>query len=89
MARIEGGKFTMGASNTNLDRNKNELPRHEVAIEPFLFGEYPFSNADYGRYSRANQTEQPPAHRPDRRFNGPMQTVVGVTWRMEDLAGAW
>ncbi len=38
MVPIHGGKFTMGSPEGEKDRNDDEGPQHEVAVEPFWMG---------------------------------------------------
>ena len=44
---IPGGKFMMGSSEAELEREKEESPQHQVSIRPFLIGKYPITQAQW------------------------------------------
>jgi formylglycine-generating enzyme required for sulfatase activity len=47
MVPIRGGKFMMGSPDDEDDRNDDEGPQHEVAIEPFWMGKYEVTWDEY------------------------------------------
>jgi formylglycine-generating enzyme required for sulfatase activity len=70
----------MGSPATDSAANKNERPQHAVTVSPFYLGEYPVTNEEYARFLEANPDVREPELWSDRRFNGPRQPVVGVSW---------
>ncbi|MEO8185165.1 MAG: SUMF1/EgtB/PvdO family nonheme iron enzyme, partial [Deltaproteobacteria bacterium] len=71
---VPGGEFGMGAEDLTHAR-----PVHAVRVSPFWLAETPVTNDQYRRFLLA--TGHPPSRLSDeRRFNAPVQPVVGVSW---------
>jgi formylglycine-generating enzyme required for sulfatase activity len=47
MVDICGGRFLMGAPNTEEGSSDHERPQHEVTIQPFFMGKYPVTQAQW------------------------------------------
>jgi len=71
---IPGGRFQMGS-----DHYEEERPIHWVRISPFWLAETPVTNAQYAVFLKHVDREEPEYWR-NRRFSGPEQPVVGVSW---------
>jgi formylglycine-generating enzyme required for sulfatase activity len=86
---IEGGRFLMGSPATDSDALKSERPPHTVNVSPFYLGKYPVNNEEYARFLEANPGVKEPRLWSDRRFNGPRQSVVGVSWEEARHFAEW
>ena len=75
MATFHGGEGTMG-NNTG---EKDEMPEHQVNLEPFFLDFREVSNAEYNEYL-ASATPPLPAHDSGENLNSPEQAVVKVNW---------
>ena len=71
---IPGGRFEMGG-----EAYADEQPVHWVRVSPFWLGETPVTNRQYGVFLEQTGGKEPEYWR-DRRFSGPDQPVVGVSW---------
>lgn len=69
MVAVPGGRFLMGSPGG--EGYDDERPRHEVAVEPFLIGRYPVTQAEWERLMGP----------PRSRFRGDRLPVDGVSWR--------
>ena len=47
LVKIPGGNFVMGASASENKHTEREQPQHRVEIQPFYFGRYPITQAQY------------------------------------------
>lgn len=47
MVEIPGGSFEMGANLAEIEQRENELPRHEVNLQPFFLGKFPVTQAQW------------------------------------------
>ena len=88
---IPGGRFRMGLEKAlepweRFDRAA--MPAHWVEVSPFWLSETPVTNRQYEQFLQATGRTEPMYWR-DRRFNGPEQPVVGVTWRDARAFCAW
>jgi len=80
---IPGGTFAMGRKSW-----KETKPIHRVRISPFRLAETPVTNRQYGLFLEATGHEEPDYWR-ERRFSGPEQPVVGVSWADAQAFCAW
>lgn len=71
---IPGGRFQMGRTKHN-----DEKPVHWVRISPFMLGETPVTNGQYGVFLK-KMGHREPEYWQDHRFSEPEQPVVGVSW---------
>ena len=63
---------------------------HPLRIsKPFLFGEYPVTNAEYERYLQAKPKARRPRYWDDSQLNDPEQPVVGVSWEEAQAFCRW
>ena len=79
---IPGGRFRMGLEEVwpGMEKyDKASLPAHWVEVSPFWLGETAVTNGQYEKFLQATGYKEPESWR-DRRFNGPEQPVIGVTW---------
>lgn len=51
---VPGGKFLMGSSQQELEREKEESPQHKVTIHPFLLSKYPVTQAQWQAIMKHN-----------------------------------
>ena len=72
---IPEGAFLMGSDSGQ----ENERPVHRVWVDTFELGRCQVTNAEYGAFLRAGES-QPPPHWFDDSFSDPEQPVVGVSW---------
>lgn len=95
LVRVPAGKFTMGIPpqerkialenvlnyGVGVDTEKLEqwldwsTPHHEVHLQEFLMGKYTITNAQWRAVMKTN-----PSEKYDRKFQGDMQPVVGISW---------
>jgi formylglycine-generating enzyme required for sulfatase activity len=79
MVAIPGGRFQMGAPKTEAESYDTERPQHQVAVEPFLMGKYPVTQAQWQTVAALPKVKvdlQPdPAH-----FKGKNRPVEQVSW---------
>jgi len=70
LVRVPAGKFMMGSN-----ENNREKPIHEVQLKEFLIGKYAVTNAQWQAVMKAKGSAKL-----DKRFQGDLQPVVGVSW---------
>ena len=70
MVEIPGGTFTMGSPSSEVGRNDNEGPQHEVTVSSFFMGRYLVTQAQYQEIMGNN-----PAN-----FKGNNRPVEQVSW---------
>ena len=70
LVRVPAGKFIMGS-----DESDSEKPIHEVQLKEFLIGKYAVTNAQWQAVMKAKGSDDY-----DKKFQGDLQPVVGVTW---------
>jgi formylglycine-generating enzyme required for sulfatase activity len=75
MVYVPAGEFVMGGDFGEFD----EAPRHRVYLDAFYIDRHEVTNEEYGRCVRAGRC-RPSAAARDRRFNGPRQPVVSISW---------
>ena len=93
LVRVPAGKFTMGippqereialenglkngVDPENLTRWLDwSTPQHEIHLQEFLMGKYTVTNAQWRAVMKTN-----PSEKYDRKFQGDMQPVVGISW---------
>jgi formylglycine-generating enzyme required for sulfatase activity len=68
--RLPGGSFRMGSPVTEIQRNPDEGPRHEVTVSPFWMGRYEVTQAEWTALMGSNPS----------RFPGERLPVEGVSW---------
>ncbi|MCP5517114.1 MAG: SUMF1/EgtB/PvdO family nonheme iron enzyme [Verrucomicrobiales bacterium] len=82
---IPAGEFDMGSN-----EYPDEQPVHRVRItKPFQLGKYPVTNAEYGRFLKANPEVKPPPYWTNSQFNDPQQPVVTVSWEDAQVFCQW
>jgi len=67
---IPGGRFLMGSSTADQERDIDETPQHWVKIKPFFLGKYPVTQAQYSAVMGNN-----PSY-----FRGHSLPVESVSW---------
>ena len=72
---IPGGKFLMGSPETELEREKEESPQHQVSVRPFLLGKYPVTQAQWHAVMNAN-----PSKFADANISKSKKPVERVSW---------
>lgn len=72
---LPAGSFMMGSSTGSPD----EAPPHRVELDSFQMARREVTYAEYGSYLKATR-KPPPTHWEDKRYNGPANPVVSVTW---------
>ena len=84
MLAVPAGRFVMGADGKG---ERDEAPAHEVTIGTFLLDKVEVTNEAYDECVRARACQPYRTHvaedmklGPDKRFRGPTQPVVGVSW---------
>jgi formylglycine-generating enzyme required for sulfatase activity len=75
MVYVPAGEFVMGGEFGEFD----EVPRHIVNLDAFYIDRNEVTNEEYRRCVRAGKCAASRADR-DRRYNGPRQPVVSVSW---------
>jgi len=70
MVAIPGGTFTMGSPDTEVNRDSDEGPQHEVTVPDFFMGQYEVTQAQYAAVMGNN-----PAN-----FKGDNNPVENVSW---------
>ncbi len=58
MVAIPGGSFLMGSPEDEPERDNDESPQHEVAVEPFFMGRYPITQAQWRVVAAMPQVER-------------------------------
>jgi hypothetical protein len=78
MVWVPPGEFRMGSDSGFSD----EKPVHTVVLtQGFWIGRYVVTNAEYGRFLKAQRGNvKPPKFWDNRQYNQPTQPVVGVSW---------
>jgi len=89
LVRIPAGSFWMGSPESEPERSDREGPQREVQIQAFWMGRYAVTNEEYRRYLQAHPEAAEPPYWGDRRFNGPRQPVVGVSWHEARAFADW
>jgi formylglycine-generating enzyme required for sulfatase activity len=86
---IAPGRFRMGSEEG--EGRDNEWPAHWVTLtQGFWLGEFPVTNAQYGRFLRARpKGVRAPGEWNNRRWNQPQQPVVSVSWLEAMAYCAW
>lgn len=80
LVKIPGGTFIMGSPEAEKERRENESPQHRVTVPGFYLGRYPVTNKEYEIFLMDNPNVNEPEFWSDRKFNQPMQPVVGISW---------
>jgi len=79
MMLIPGGTFVMGSPPDELKRYEDESPQHNVTVQPFFFGKYPVTQAQWKFVARLPQVKvklkPDPSH-----FKGANRPVENVSW---------
>ncbi len=79
MIAIEGGRFTMGAPENELESPDDERPTHAVTLQPFHISQTPITQAQWrivADYDRINRDLEPdPSY-----FKGDHRPVEQVSW---------
>ena len=70
MVAIPGGTFEMGSPETELERETDEGPQHEVTVPSFFMGKYPVTQAEYEAVMGNNPSN----------FKGADRSVDSVSW---------
>ncbi len=72
---IPGGKFLMGSSEEELEREKEESPQHQVSVRPFLLGKYPVTQAQWQAIMGTN-----PSRFADSNVSQSKKPVERISW---------
>ncbi|MEQ8975555.1 MAG: SUMF1/EgtB/PvdO family nonheme iron enzyme [Coleofasciculus sp. C1-SOL-03] len=79
MVFIRGEQFMMGSSNFEIEQNKNEIPQHEVIIQPFFMSKHPIIQAQWRAVALLPQIDcslnPDPSH-----FKGDNRPVENINW---------
>ena len=70
MVKISGGKFLMGALDSEKESRDSERPQHEVTVPNFFMGKYPVTQAQYEAVMGKN-----PLHFKENGVNRPVEKV--------------
>jgi len=70
MVKISGGKFLMGALDSEKESRDSERPQHEVTVPNFFMGKYPVTQAQYEAVMGKN-----PSHFKENGVNRPVEKV--------------
>jgi formylglycine-generating enzyme required for sulfatase activity len=79
MIAIDGGSFTMGADDAELDSSDSERPTHEVTLQPFHISQTPITQTQWrivAGYDRINRDLDPDPSS----FKGDNRPVEKVSW---------
>ncbi len=87
--KVDGGRFLMGSPDDEEGRWRDEGPRHEVTVRPFLLAATAVTNLQYERFLAASSDAVVPAYWGDPRFNNAQQPVVGVSWEDARAFASW
>lgn len=80
MVAIPGGRFMMGSSMQELDREGNEGPYHAVKMAPFFMGKYVITQIQWRAVSRLPKVSHDLHYDPSK-FKGPSYPVEQVSWQ--------
>lgn len=79
MVRIPGGKFLMGAAQSEAGASADEYPQHEVRVPEFWMGKFAVTQEQWGAVASFTQIDRDlqrePAH-----FTGAKRPVEKVSW---------
>ena len=84
MVRIPAGPFMMGNDHGVGSMRIDEHPEHSIYLDTYHIDRYEVTNRLYSRFVE-HAGHRPPTFARNRKFNGPDQPVVGVSW--DDAAG--
>src|SRR5579883_845708 len=79
MVAIPGGRFLMGAPETEKGSNNFERPRHEVTVQPFFMGKYPVTQAQWRAVATLPRIKRDLKPDPSD-FKGDNRPVEQVSW---------
>jgi formylglycine-generating enzyme required for sulfatase activity len=79
MMVIPGGRFTMGAPESEPESRDDEWPQHEVRLQPFYLGRYLVTQAQWWRVADYPQIDRD-LHPDPSRFKGDHLPVETVSW---------
>ncbi|MEA5495972.1 formylglycine-generating enzyme family protein [Limnoraphis robusta] len=79
MVLIPGGTFLMGSPEDEPESRDNERPQHEVTIQPFFFGRYTVTQAQWRVVANYPQIERELNPDPSQ-FKGDKRPVENVNW---------
>jgi EAL domain-containing protein (putative c-di-GMP-specific phosphodiesterase class I) len=80
MVAIPGGSFVMGSPDYELERDKDEGPRHDVQVRDFFMGRYPITQEQWHIVAAMPQISRPLNPSPSR-FKGNNRPVEQVSWQ--------
>jgi len=69
----------MGSPVDEKGRYDREGPQRKVTVPNFYLSRYPVTNKEYARFL-ADTKHKKPDYWADRKYNQPLQPVVGVSW---------
>jgi formylglycine-generating enzyme required for sulfatase activity len=73
---VSGGCFLMGSPPSEVGRDEDEGPQHEVCVDGFWMGKTEVTNAQYRRY----KSDHDSGEHQEQSLNGDSQPVVNVSW---------
>lgn len=79
MVAIAGGKFMMGSPETEVGRDQNESPQHDVTIPAFLMAQTPVTQAQWRAIAATPKIKIHLAPDPSE-FKGNQRPVENVSW---------
>ncbi len=79
LVAIRGGKFIMGALETEKYSKDQERPQHEVTIQPFFMGKFPVTQAQWRALARLPKVERELENEPSH-FQGDNRPVEQISW---------
>lgn len=82
MALIPAGWFLMGG-----DKEEREKPIHKVYVDAFFMDKYQVTVAQYQRFLKATQANNPPERKEQIKF--PKRSVVNVSWNDAQAYAQW
>ncbi len=85
MVEIPGGRFQMGCVSGSQECASDELPVHEVRIQPFLIGRHEVTFDEYDRFTEATDREKPD----DEGWGREKRPVINVSWEDAMAYAEW
>lgn len=81
MVEIPAGSFCMGSPESEIGHDKNESPRHQVAVQSFYMGKYEVTHAQWRAVMRTNLSNiNFSPQQASRKFKGDNQPVEHLSW---------
>jgi len=81
LIEIDGGTFTMGASQRESGSCYDERPQHKVTLQPFCLGRYPITQAQWRVVAGYDRIEQDLDPDPSNHTGHDRRPVENVSWK--------